>query len=418
MVGTGVFTSLGFQIAEFQSGFLLLLLWAVGGLAALCGAMSYAELGAALPRSGGEYNFLGRIYHPAAGFVSGWVSATIGFAAPTALAAITFGAYLTATIGVEAALATKALASGLVIALALVHATTREKSGGIQLIFTVLKVAVIIMFCVAAIILSGQAQNIRFIPAVSDGPLLTSGAFAIALIYVSYAYTGWNVATYISGEIEDPKRNLPRILLTGAAIVTVLYLALNYVFLRAAPMDAMEGQVEIGFIAAQYLFGEGPARFTGAVLSLLLISTVSAMIIAGPRVLHAIGEDYPLFRAMGRANKSGVPAVAIFVQAGVAVFFIITSSFQSILIFSGFLLALNSFLAVAGLFVLRAREPDLTRPYRVTLFPVTPIIYLALTGWTLVYVVIDRPIEAALACGLIAAGVGAYVLVRRKTINL
>ncbi|MBT8472737.1 MAG: amino acid permease, partial [Marinicaulis sp.] len=152
--------------------------------------------------------------------------------------------------------------------------------------------------------------------------------------------------------------------------------------------------------------------------SLLLISTVSAMIIAGPRVLHAIGEDYPLFRAMGRANKSGVPAVAIFVQAGVAVFFIITSSFQSILIFSGFLLALNSFLAVAGLFVLRAREPDLTRPYRVTLFPVTPIIYLALTGWTLVYVVIDRPIEAALACGLIAAGVGAYVLVRRKTINL
>ena len=415
MIGTGVFTSLGFQIAEFQSGFLLLLLWAAGGLAALCGAMSYAELGAALPRSGGEYNFLGRIYHPAAGFVSGWVSATIGFAAPTALAAITFGAYLTATMSIEGALAIKALASGLVVVLALVHATTRERSGGVQLIFTILKVAVIVLFCAAAFMLGGEGQDVQFLPELSDGPMLTSGAFAVALIYVSYAYTGWNVATYISGEVDNPQRNLPRILFIGAAVVTVLYLALNYVFLRAAPMAAMEGQVEIGFIAARYLFGEGPAKFTGAVLSLLLISTVSAMIIAGPRVLRAIGEDYPLFGALGRTNKAGVPSIAIYVQAGVAVFFIISSSFQSILIFSGFLLALNSFLAVAGLFVLRVREPDLRRPYRVTLFPFTPLVYLALTGWTLVYVVIDRPVEAALASGLILAGIGVYFLVRQKT---
>lgn len=414
MVGTGVFTSLGFQIAEFRSGFLLLLLWALGGVAVLCGAMSYAELGAALPKSSGEYTFLGRIYHPAAGFISGWVSATIGFAAPVALAAITFATYLTAALDGAPKSAVQALAVGLVVVLALVHARNRRASGGVQTVFTALKIATIVGFCAAAFLVGGADEPVRFVPITDDAGPLASGAFAVALIYVSYAYTGWNAATYLSSELADPQRLLPRVLFAGAAVVTLLYVALNAVFLKAAPMDAMEGQVEIGFIAAQHLFGPGAARLTGAVLALLLVSTVSAMTLAGPRVLHRIGADFAALSWLGATNAAGVPARAIYAQSALAVAFIVTSSFDSILVLAGFALALNSFLAVAGLFVLRAREPDLPRPYRVSFYPATPLIYLALTGWTLVYVALARPAEALFAAGLIIAGLAFYLAVERR----
>jgi APA family basic amino acid/polyamine antiporter len=223
MVGTGVFTSLGFQLLDIRSGFVLLMLWAVGGVVAVCGAMTYAELGAALPRSGGEYNFLARIYHPAAGFVSGWVSATIGFAGPTALAAMTFAAYATSAFPAAGdPWSRKLLAVGLVILLTAVHASNRRTSGGLQVVFTILKVGVIASFCVAAVVVADQPQPLRFLPSPGDGALLASGAFAVSLIYVSYAYTGWNAATYLSSELEDPQRTLPRILMIGTLLVMLL----------------------------------------------------------------------------------------------------------------------------------------------------------------------------------------------------
>jgi len=411
MVGTGVFTSLGFQLLEIRSGFVLLTLWAVGGIAAVCGAMTYAELGAAMPRSGGEYNFLARIYHPAAGFVSGWVSATIGFAAPTALAAITFAAYATSILprGSSDALE-KALACGLVITLTLVHASTRRNSGGLQVIFTILKVGVIVGFCLAALTMADVPQALRFLPAAGDGALLTSGAFAVSLIYVSFAYTGWNAATYLSSELENPQRTLPGILMTGTLVVMLLYLALNFVFLRIAPMDAMAGQVEIGYIAAQSAFGDVGSRFTGLVLALLLVSTVSAMTLAGPRVLQVIGEDFHGLRLLARTNTDGIPSTAILFQSTLAVIFILTSSFESILVFAGFTLALNSFATVLGVFVLRRHQPDLPRPYRTFAYPLTPLIYLALTGWTLTFVLVNKPVEGLFGLGVISAGLAFYFL--------
>jgi len=349
MVGTGVFTSLGFQLLEIRSGFVLLMLWAIGGIVAVCGAMTYAELGAALPRSGGEYNFLARIYHPAAGFISGWVSVTIGFAAPTALAAITFAAYATSALPGESSDALqKALACSLVVVLTLVHASTRRNSGGLQVVFTILKVGVIVAFCLAAVTFAKVPQPVHFWPAAGDSVLLTSSAFAVSLIYVSYAYTGWNVATYLSSELENPQRTLPGILMTGTLVVMLLYVALNFVFLWVAPMDAMAGQIEVGYIAARSAFGDVGGRFTGLVL----------------RVLQVIGEDFHALRLLSRTNKDGIPATAVFVQSCLAVLFILTSSFESILVFAGFTLALNSFATVLGVFVLRWRQPDLPRPYR------------------------------------------------------
>jgi len=416
MVGTGVFTSLGFQLLDIRSGFVLLMLWAVGGIIALCGAMTYAELGAAMPRSGGEYNFLTRIYHPAVGFASGWVSATVGFAGPTALAAMTFAAYAMSSLGGDAnPWVLKAIACGLIGVLTLVHGSTRRNSGGLQVVFTVLKVGVIVAFCIAALWFADTPQPVRFLFAAQDLPLLTSGAFAVALIYVSYAYTGWNAATYLSGELQDPQRTLPWILVAGTLIVMVLYLALNYVFLRVTPMDAMVGQLEVGYIAADAAFGELGGRFAGLVLSLLLISTVSAMTVAGPRVLQVIGEDIRQLRFLGQTNSDGVPARAILVQSSLAIIFILTSSFESVLVFSGFILALNSLVTVLGVFVLRLRQPDLPRPYRTFGYPLTPLIYLGLTAWTLIFVVINKTQESLLGLAVIAVGLIVYALFPQQT---
>jgi APA family basic amino acid/polyamine antiporter len=411
MVGTGVFTSLGFQLLDIRSGFVLLMLWAVGGLAAVCGAMTYAELGAAMPRSGGEYNFLTRIYHPAAGFVSGWVSATIGFAGPAALAAMTFGAYATSILlGASNAWLEKLLAAALVIAVTIVHASNRRNSGGLQLIFTTLKVGIIVVFCIAAIVLIDTPQPVTFFPVAGDGKLLSSGTFAVSLIYVSFAYSGWNAATYLSSELENAQRTLPWILMGGTLVVTILYVSLNFVFLYSASMDAMAGQVEVGFIAAEAAFGDLGGRFTGLVFAMLLVSTVSAMTIAGPRVIQVIGEDLPALKVLGKTNKDGIPATAIFMQSAIALLFIFSSTFESVLVFAGFTLALNSFATVLGIFVLRWQQPDLPRPYRTFLYPLPPLIYLALTGWTLWFVLLNRPAEGLFGLGIIAAGLIFYLL--------
>ena len=395
MVGTGVFTSLGFQLLDIRSGFVILVLWVTGGLVAVCGAISYAELGAALPRSGGEYKFLSRIYHPAAGFVAGWTSVTTGFAGPTALAGMTFAALL------------------LVVVLAIVHGGRRQGSGGTQVGFTLLKVLIIVGFCVAAILATDEPQPVRFAPAGEDAAILTSAAFAVSLIYVSYAYTGWNAATYLSSELENPQRTLPGILLTGTLVVTVMYVALNFVFLNAAPVEAMRGKVEVGFIAATAAFGETGGKFAGLVLALLLISTVSAMMMAGPRVLQVVGEDFRALRFLARTNKDGIPSTAVYVQATLAVIFILVSSFESVLLFAGFTLALNSFATVFGVFVLRWRQPEIQRPYRTFLYPLPPLIYLALTGWTLWFVLMNRPVEGSIGLAVIASGLLVYSLADR-----
>lgn len=417
MIGTGVFTSLGFQLLDIQSGFVILMLWAIGGLIAVCGAMTYAELGAALPRSGGEYNFLTRIYHPAAGFVSGWTSATIGFAGPTALAAMTFAAYATSILPGESSLwLERILAAGLIIGLTIIHGSSRRSSGSVQVVFTILKVAVIVLFCLIAILLVDAPQPVRFTPTSGDGALMVSGAFAVSLIYVSYAYTGWNAATYLSSELENPQQTLPWILLTGTLVVTILYVALNYVFLFAAPIAEMQGEVEVGFIAARRAFGEIGGQFTGLVLALLLVSTVSAMTLAGPRVLQVIGEDFKALSMLSRTNDDGIPVTAIYVQSALAILFVMSSTFESILVFAGFTLALNSFATVMGVFVLRWKQPDLDRPYRTFLYPLPPLIYLGLTGWTLWFVLMNRPVEGLFGLGIIGSGLIVYFLSRTGAI--
>ena len=411
MVGTGVFTSLGFQLVDIQSVFAIMMLWIIGGVASLCGAATYAELGAALPRSGGEYNFLGRIYHPVAGFISGWVSAVIGFAAPIAAVALAFSKYSLAVLpGDYAAWVGKALACALVIIVTLIHGRNRKASGQFQFGFTAVKVILILAFCLAAFVFTQNPQPISPLPQASDWDVMTSAAFGVSLIYVAYAYTGWNAAVYISGELENPQRDLPRILIFGTGLVMLLYVLLNYVFLYAAPMAALEGQVEIGYIAAKGIFGETGARIAGGMLSLLLISTVSAMTLAGPRALQAIGEDFKALSFLGKVNKDGIPRNAIYFQSAIALIYIVTSSFKTIVVFAGAMLALNSFLAILGVFILRWREPNLPRPYKTWGYPIVPLIYLAITAAMLIFVVMEEPHKAVFGLCVIAAGIVFYAV--------
>lgn len=419
MIGTGVFTSLGFQLMTLDSGFALIMLWVVGGIVAICGALSYAELGAALPRSGGEYNFLGKIYHPGAGFVSGWISSTVGFSAPVALAAMTFGAYTSSSLIPDASeqvtnWTERGLAVALIIILTLIHTRQRETSGRFQSFFTAIKVAVILIISVAGLVLVMDYQPVSLLPQSGDVGAMTSSAFAVSLIYVSYAYTGWNVATYLTDELEAPQRSLPKVLFAGAFGVMLLYILLNAVFLLTTPMEKLVGEVEVGVIAARHVFGDVGAMFTGGVLGILLISTVSAMTIAGPRVLQVVGQDIAAFRFLAKSNEDGMPTTAVLVQSALALIFVVTATFDQVLVFAGFTLALNSLFAVTGLFVLRWRQPDLPRPFRVPLFPIVPIIYLTLTVWTLAYVALERPQEVAVSVALIGTGIVIYGLSRMR----
>ena len=410
MVGTGVFTSLGFQVLGIQSNFALLMLWVVGGGIALCGAVSYAELASAMPRSGGEYHYLGRIYHPALGFLSGWVSATVGFAAPTALAALALGEYARRVWpGLNAPL----LSAAVVLALALVHGFSTRAGSRFQVVVTGLKVAVLVGF-IAVGLLAGEGQPLQLVPAAADWQVLLTPAFAVSLVFVSYAYSGWNAAVYLTGEIADPQRNLSRILLSGTAVVLVLYVGLNYVFLRSTPQAALQGQLEVGYIAANSLFGPAVGRLTGAVIAALLVSTISAMVFAGPRIVQSMGEDLPALRWLAGRSRAGIPVRALGLQTVLTLAFVLKPSFKEVLVYAGFVLNLFTFLTVLGVFVLRWQQPHLPRPYRAWGYPVTPLLFLLLSGWTLLFILRDKPTESLYGLGTLMVGLVVYGLVSRK----
>ncbi|MFD2783906.1 APC family permease [Hymenobacter rubripertinctus] len=408
MVGTGVFTSLGFQVMGIQSGFVLLMLWAVGGIIALCGALCYGELAAALPRSGGEYHYLSKIYHPALGFLSGWVSATVGFAAPTAAAALALEQYAGS---VWPGLPPKLLAVSVVVLLTVVHALSSRAGSRLQVIVTALKVLVLVGFIGLGLAVASP-QPLAFTPqGPADWQQLLSPAFAVSLIFVSYAYSGWNAAVYLTGEVDQPQRNLPRILLTGTALVLVLYVALNFVFLYSTPISALKGQVEIGFVAATTLFGPAGGRLMGGLIAALLVSTISSMIFAGPRIVQVMGEDLPALHFLARRSAAGVPVRAMLFQLVLTLVFVLESSFAQVVVYAGFVLNLFTFLTVLGLFVLRVRQPDLLRPYRAWGYPFTPLLFLGLNGWTLWFIARDKPTEtlyglATLLLGLLVYAVG------------
>jgi len=404
MVGTGVFTSLGFQLLEIESTGAILWLWVLGGLCALCGALCYAELGAHHTASGGEYHFLTELIHPYAGFLSGCVSATVGFAAPIALASLTFGIYLATAFP---SLPPKITATTLIVLMVLIHTRTYRESSSGQYVLTLLK-----LLLIAAFVLTAFATGSDFSHQVTGASLLNvgeilSGAGAIALIYVTYAYSGWNAATYILGELEHPQRDLPRALIVGCALVTVLYVLLNTAFLTSASISSMTGEVEIAFIVAETVLEESGAFIVSLLLSGVLISTVSAMIMAGPRALQRLGQDYRGLAWLGKTNEGGLPANAIVFMGLVALGFLWTSTFEQILLFAGLVMAANTFFTVVAVFVSRRRRMSLPRDgsiFTMPWYPLPALIFLAITGWTVLYTAIQYPVQLLVTAAVIVLG--------------
>jgi APA family basic amino acid/polyamine antiporter len=390
MVGTGVFTSLGFQLLDLKSPFTIILLWLIGGLLALCGALTYGEIGVTFPKSGGEYHYLSKLYHPLFGFLSGWVSITVGFAAPIALAAVALGYYVSNPFPF---ISSNLLAVCIVILLTLIHSTQLKSGANFQKITTLIKVIIITGF-----ILSGffhqPIHQTSILPNAESWKEIFSPAFAISLIYVSYAYSGWNASSYIAEEIEDADKNLPKSLLIGTAVVTVLYVLLNFIFMYSVPTTELAGKVDIGFISAEHLFGKVIGNIMGVVIAFLLISSISAMVMTGPRVSKAMGEDFYRLRFLAKTSKNNIPVIALFIQCTISIGLIITSNFESVLTFIGFTLSLFTFFTVAGIFKIRANKKQSKEGYKTFLYPFVPLFYLFLNGWVICFTFYNKPLES------------------------
>ncbi len=327
MIGIGVFTSLGFQVASIPSPFAVIMLWVVGGIAALCGALCYAELAAMFPRSGGEYNFLSRSFHPAIGFLAGWISATVGFAAPIALAAMAFGSYFS---GVFPGASPLVLGLAVVWFAALVHLYGVRQGSMFQNVSTFIKLGLILLLIIAGLVV-GEPQPVSFAPSPQDFSMIGSAPFAIGLVFVLYSYSGWNAATYIGGEIHDPQKNLPRSIIVSLVIVVGLYVVLNAVFLYTTPISMMAGQIDVALVAGKHIFGENGGRLVGGLICVGLISSISAMTWIGPRVTMTMGEDLPLLRVFSRRSASGVPTTAILAQLAIVNVLLLSQSFEAVL---------------------------------------------------------------------------------------
>ncbi len=391
MIGTGVFTTSGFLLRDLGSKPAVLLAWLIGGLASGCGALAYAELVAALPHNGGEYQLLKRIYHPALGFVAGVVSLVVGFAAPIAASALAFGEYLNLALGMPLLPPTL---SGIVLILAasIQHAVRLETGSRLQDLFTLLKILLLLLLILGGL-WSGSPECLLGDGEPSLAQAVLSPAFAVGLIYISYAYSGWNAAAYVAGEVRNPGRWLPVALLTGTLVVTALYLGVNGVFLTAAPADQLAVANErFGHVAASHLFGETGGRLLSGLIALGLVSMVGALVMTGPRVYEAMGHDYPAIAMLARRRYGGGPVLAIALQSVLALVMLLTSTFESLVSYAGLILSLFAALTVAGVFVLRRREPDLQRPYRTWGHPLTPIAFILLMAWMILHAIQERPL--------------------------
>jgi APA family basic amino acid/polyamine antiporter len=229
-------------------------------------------------------------------------------------------------------------------------------------------------------------------------------------VFVMYSYSGWNAATYITGEMDDPQRSVPRSLLFGTLIVIFLYVALNALFLYSTPVSLLAGQLDVAVVAGKHIFGDIGGRIVGGLICLGLVSSVSAMMWIGPRVTTTMGEDIQMLRVFARRTAGGVPAIAILFQTIVATVMLLTQSFEAVLEFIQFSLLTCSFLAVLGVIKLRITRPDLARPYRAWGYPITPIIFLSVTGFMMYYLLTERPLQSFIGVLMMASGLALYFL--------
>jgi APA family basic amino acid/polyamine antiporter len=301
-------------------------------------------------------------------------------------------------------------------AVSLVHLSGLQHGTTLQNVSTVIKVVLIAAFIVAGFAI-GEPQPISFLPQPGDLDYIASAPFAVSLVFVMYSYSGWNAATYIAGDIREPERCLPKAMLIATLAVTVLYVLLNAVFLYTTPIAAMAGQLNVAQIAGEHIFGVTGGRVVAGLICIGLVSAISAMMWIGPRVTVAMGEDFPLLSVFSQRSRSGVPVPALALQIAVVTLLLLTQSFEAVLDFIQFSLTLCSFLAVLGVIVLRSTRPDLPRPYKVWAYPLTPLVFLGVTGFMMFYLFSERPLQSLASLGLMGSGLVLFFLSKRDLVR-
>ncbi len=410
MVGVGVFTSLGYQLQSTDTVFSIMLLWILGGIAAFTGAMSYVALAMVLPRSGGEYHYLSKIYGPALGYITGLLTVIVGFSAPIAASAMALDSYagnlFSFSIG-----SFSLWGLSCIFLVSLIHLLDVKKGGDFNFIFTAIKVLLIIAFIFVGLFFADH-QTLNLTPSSKDTNLILSSGFGVSLVYVTYSYTGWNAAVYVLDEIKNPKRNIPLAILAGTSIVTVIYILINFVFLYTTPMDEIAGKIDVADIAGQRIFGPLGAKLISGLIAFGLISTISSMIVSASRVIKRMGEDYRLLNIFTKTSKNNVPYFALLFISGLALLFILTFTFKAVIEFAGFILSFFGLFTVLGLFILKRRDPELKLPFGKWFYPIVPAIYMLIKILIITYLILDDPNRIWHAIIVFGSGYGLYLLNR------
>lgn len=401
MIGAGVFTTSGFALADLGTPERVLLAWAIGGAIALCGALSYGALARRIPESGGEYTFLSRIVHPLAGFLSGWVSLLAGFTAPIAAAALGFHAYLSGVVEIGAR--PEWTASETILVAGAMHGLRSREGLRIQNLAVVLK-----LVSIAALVAIGLA----WLPthSVAPAPALDLSAFAVTLVWISFAYSGWNAVVYVAGEVRDPDRNVPRAMLIATLGVTIAYLGLNAVFVYAAPVEVLAGRADIGAVAAEALGGPTLRVLVSLLVALALFTSISAMVMTGPRVYARMADDGLLPGFLGRVEEGSGAAVALQVLLSIVVVWI--SDLATLLGYIGFTLGLSAAAAVSALMLLRHREGAASVP--VPGYPWIPGTFILAPLSISVAVAMREPAQALAGLATAATGIPLYLVMRAR----
>lgn len=423
MIGAGVFTTSGLLLRDLQNPLLMLFLWMIGGVIALCGALSYGELGAYFPHAGGEYVFLSRLFHPLAGFLSGWVSFFVGFSAPIAASAIGFSEYLARTIPeldrpvhlglvLSSSLIKKLIAVIIILLFTLVHLRGVSLGARVQNFLTLGKIGLIIFLITLGFASSKGNWNHIFEANQSSFSFSSLKVMGLSLMWIMFAYSGWNASAYIGSEIKKPEKNLPSSLLLGTGVVIILYLGLNLFYLYSLPPDEMKGVISVGGLAAGRLLGSSWEKFVSLLIAFALFSSLSAFIILGPRVYYAMSKDGLFFPFAAKVNpETKVPSLSIILQAIIAIIIALSGAFEHILTYMGFSLGIFPLLAVLGVLKLRGRH---LTSLKLPGFPFTQIIYLIAGICILILGFLQSPGPSTIAILTVLAGIPAFFIFKKK----
>lgn len=423
MIGAGIFTTSGLLMSDLRNPLLMISLWVGGGIIALCGALCYSELGAAIPYAGGEYIFLSKLFHPVFGFLSGWVSFFVGFSAPIAASAIGFTEYLTRAfpqllrfgifeVPFEAAVLKKVYSIIIIVIFTMIHLRGIVFGTSVQNFLTSIKVGLI-----AGLIIIGFSFGKGSLEHLSQGNSFhfDFGGWKIiglSLMWIMFAYSGWNASAYIGSEIKNPKKNLPFSLILGTGVVIILYFGLNFLYVYAAAPGNMNGVISIGGLAAGNLFGKSFENIFSILIAFALFSSLSAFIILGPRVYYSMAKDGYFFRFASEVHSVyQVPAKSILLQGLIASVILLSGTFEQILTYMGFSLGIFPILSVIGVFKLRRFKKS---EYKMPGYPVIPVIYILAGASILVLGFLERPVPSSIAIFTVALGVPAYFLFKKR----